>query len=882
MTRAPRRVVLALTALALALLGGTTPVRAADGPADPHLTESAVTKTGDGRFADLSVTVGKTQHLGNEAVKVAWQWGGTDPGSHATADFSRWKYDYLQVFQCWGDPRTGPSREQCQYGSKYSTDSPYRQVPPFDFAPYNNVLSRIVGDVGLSGTRTGPQDPLEASDPDGLPGTEGQGTRGRGIVPLHAAPSDKYPDGQRLALDTDTADTGELFDQFGSNEIPLARTNSRGSGEVYFEAQTTYQSQFLGCGDRLGSGSDVAGRPCFLVVVPRDATEVDGTDLRAAEGSAFLASSPLSLSNWQHRIVFPLQFDPVAQPCTLGGVERPVVGHESLGAAMRSWQSSLCASGQGYFYATVTDDIARSTAAGDLPKLSVVTDPVPGTTVPSGGGALQYAPVAASGVSIGFFVERVYSSQKPDSVRANGGTRVERMRLNQRLVAKLLTESYRYSSITRDDGPPHLAANPRSLVDDPEFRQLNQDLVGSLSVTDLDNVRGPLARLFVPADASDAVRELWTWILADPQARAFLDGTADPWGMKVSAPYEGLDRYLSGGVARADVPRLEDYCADIPLAFTTGETYPVCALDAAPYVASFDDGAALVGRGQPKGSESPYRDPNTGLVKLPKPAPQVVGTRALLTLTDTPSAELRGLVQAALPNADGRYVTPTRESMAAAVDQARAGEVPTVSRVDPTKVRGDGYPLTRLSYAVTNGALLDAEARRDYASFITVVTTSGQVPGTEPGTLPLGYAPLTKTLRARAAATATAIRTATLPREGADGGEAGSGTSGGGGALPVDGSTGLIGPDGDPVPVAAGPVNAAAPVGLDAAAPATPTGGALAALAAMTPFAGGTGWLVPLVGLAGLGLLVASRLLLHTGPLLPARWPRLPLPRRSP
>lgn len=861
-----------VAALACALLAALVPaaVSTAAGSADPSLTESAVTKSGSGRFADLQVTVGKTRNLGNEAVRVSWQWGGEDPGSHATASDTSWNYNYLSIFQCWGDDPSGPDREQCQFGGQYSaTDAgTNRRLQPFVADPDKGwALSRVVSPVDVFGKNvTESVDPREYED-GGYPADGGK----PGIVPMRPAPT--------AAADPVTSiETGVFFDVWGTNEVPLARTNNDGTGQVYVEMQTVYQSQFLGCGARVGEGADVTGRPCWLVVVPRDWTDANGEDVRTrASGSdRALFSSPLSLSNWENRIVFPLDFLPVREACQIGGAERPVVGHESLSAAMSSWQGPLCSAGTGLFYATTTDDIARETAVSALPKLSVVTDPLPPDRKPDEG-QLVYAPIAASGVAVSFFIERYYAYNKPAEYRAYNGTRVEELRLNPRLVAKLLTQSYRYSTVTRAPGPPeHLRAAPLSLIDDPEFQALNGFTKPdgtpdpSRDVTHLSNQRESLATIFVTPDASDAVRLLWEWILADEDARAFLDGEPDEHGMTVNPYYKGVSTYLELDVPRADIPRLDGVCVDVSVGLGGGETKPVCPLDAVPYAASFDAAAAQTARGQQLGSQSWVKDPNTGFVKPDKPTPQLIGQRALLAITDTPSTARRGLVAAALRNADGEFVAPTPAAMGAALQQAKKTGTPGVLRVDPDTVDAGGYPLTRFSYAVTNPVPLDQGARDGYADLIAFAATDGQQGGTAPGDLPPGYAPLPKEQQTQAAQAADAIRTAKPPASpdpdpspgpessdstGTDSsgssGTDSSGSGSGSGSGSDQGSDSTAGANTAP----AEDIKAdAAPASVTRDAPRRSQGGPFA----RTPFAAPSAlrWLLPALG--GLGLVAAA------------------------
>ena len=770
--RGGRRAVL-IAVGALLLLSSSSlvarPTASVAASVDPALTDSAQTLSGHGRFADLDVTAAKTKNLGNEAVRVSWQWHGTDPASHATQSDTAWNYNYVSVFQCWGDGPDGPDRQQCQYGGQFSDQASgtNQRLSPFNADPNKTwALSRVVSPVDpFSRPIAQSRDSLEYSDPAGFPATGST----PGIVPMHSAPTSSDPAGQTIT----SKDTGEFFDLYGTNEVPLARTNADGSGQVYFEMQTVYESQFLGCGARLGTNDDgsVRARGCWLVVVPRDELDSNGEDVRTRAGGSdrALYSSPLSLSNWAQRITFPLQFQPVRVPCNLGGTERPVVGHESLSVAISSWQAQLCAAGQGYFYASTSDDIAREAAASPLPKYSIVTDPLPPDAVPPDDGALVYAPTAVSGVSVSFFIERSYASNVPAEFRRYNGTRVEEMRLTPRLVAKLLTQSYQLSTVTIGGGPPHLAHATRSLLDDPEFQAVNQftnadgspDLSRDLSR--LSNQRDSFAKIFVTADQSDAVRLVWEWILADADARAFLAGTPDHWGMTINPYFKGIDNYEQLNVPRADIPRLDGVCIDAAVGYGDGATRPVCPLDAAPYVASLDNGAALTARGQTLGSQSWTKDLQSGFIKPEKSTPQLVGQRALIALTDTPSAQRRGLVSASLLNASGKYVPPTVDSMTASIGQAVDTGTPGVLRVPSEKVGGDAYPLTRISYGVTNPALLDQNARNDYANFAKFAATDGQIPGTQPGQLPIGYAPLPQSLKTQALSAAESIRTATAP-----------------------------------------------------------------------------------------------------------------------
>jgi hypothetical protein len=94
------------------------------------------------------------------------------------------------------------------------------------------------------------------------------------------------------------------------------------------------------------------------------------------------------------------------------------------------------------------------------------------------------------------------------------------MKLTPRLVAKLLTQSYRGSVVGH---PDYLSHNPTGLTVDPGFLKLNPDYKG-------------FAAHFQPPDAlvqlgsSDLISLLWSWVIADPDARDFLAGKPDKYG----------------------------------------------------------------------------------------------------------------------------------------------------------------------------------------------------------------------------------------------------------------------------------------------------------------------------------------------------------------
>jgi hypothetical protein len=96
--------------------------------------------------------------------------------------------------------------------------------------------------------------------------------------------------------------------------------------------------------------------------------------------------------------------------------------------------------------------------------------------------------------------------------------------------------------------------------------------------------------------------------------------------------------------------------------------------------------------------------------------------------------------------------------MSAALASLTPTSLDTILQVDPSKVTGDAYPLTMVTYASVNLSKSTAASRETVSKMIKQISTTGQVPGTALGQLPVGYVPLTTTLAAQAATAASKIQ----------------------------------------------------------------------------------------------------------------------------
>ncbi|PPK68893.1 hypothetical protein V5P93_001265 [Actinokineospora auranticolor] len=752
MNRRPRgterlgRLVLAVLMIVAGVAVALPASSVAEGPAS---TPSAVTVRGTGKFASLAFTASQTRDLINQTVHLSWT-------GAAPTDANR-GYNYLQIMQCWGDDPTGPRREQCQYGvpqGSYDSSAMFSRG-----LIYSDLL----------------KDPLE---------TQPQQTEKPGMgtyVPFTpASPTDP-------ATKPWEPGYGLYFDASSTNEVQQAVTREDGTGEIDFEVQTMLEASGLECGRVRTTGADT-GKPrhCWLVVVPRGDTEVNGAKVGTPGAGGhyhnYLDTSPLSATNWANRMVVRLDFLPVGESCAIGRAERPLNGHEFIADAVQRWQPALCAgNGPVFGFVQMGDRAARAQLASGEPGMVFLSKPA--TEQPATEPAV-YAPVGISAYTIAFVMEKQPSIAAPPDDYKNSGQLIRELNLTPRLVAKLLTQSY---SDAVPGAQEYLAGNPVRLVRDKEFLQLNPEFdVNGFSMLTIDALASSVD--------SDATADLWAWIGADPEARDFLNGKPDPWGMKVNKNYLNLELPLE------NFPKADTTCIDVKFGDLVA---PICATTRHPLVADMHEAGRSANRGDSMGREpNGQRDP----LDLTRPAfgrigRQPIGRRAMLAVVDKATADRYGLFTAKLRNASGKFVAPSAENILAGVAEMTPTKTDGVKGVNVTPKAANAYPLPMVTYAVTAPAAITADAGKDYATLLRFVTGKGQTPGEGTGQLPSGYVPLPQAMREQALATATTVeKTAgkkiTVPTEGVDpdpapdAGDGGGTDSGAGGGDGGDSGTG--------------------------------------------------------------------------------------------
>jgi len=712
-------------------------------------TDSQVTVHGRDAFDDLAITVNQTAKLTNQAVSITWT-GGV-PTLQGPERFAQ---NYLQIFQCWGDDdgtvpdNPGPPPEQCEQGAVGGKPTALPYGYPSAFA-MSRVISR--SDWANYSSSVGVLDPRTTNV--WLPFRAVNGS----VVNIQTDPTFRTDSSGNFWLNP-------FYNSVTTNEIAGASTGADGRGAELFQVLTGVESSALGCGQKtqqVAGGATVIPK-CWIVVVPRGSREEENAGSGfAGNESVGVSTSPLSPAAWKHRIAIPIEFNPVDSPCALGADERRISGSSLALPAVTSWQPALCTGTDlpPYSFATVSDSTARqqlgSTQPG-APGMVVVSRPLPASRS-TAANPIVYAPLSASGLVIGFNIERHPPSETTDAMKQLDGVRVAELNLTPRLVAKLLTQSYRQAvSIFQVPDYAWMATNPAHLGVDPDFLRFNPEF-DLLEITQGRTFSG----LQLPGGNSDAAQQVWEWVLADPEARRWLDGTPDEFGMKVNPVYATTAAANSTGSAFANplptsFPKADPYCYQAPAQGVGGSIIPplLCGTDWLPYQTGYAETAqaARIAYDGARIVPNPFALASADVWK--REDPEILGQRAMLALTDTPSAARFGLQTARLSRAgdngaERTFVAADTPGLTAGVRSMEARDVPEVLEPNPSAVAPGAYPLTTLTYAAITPLKLDAQARSDYADFLAYAAIAGQVAGLEFGQLPRGYAPLPVALQAQ-------------------------------------------------------------------------------------------------------------------------------------
>jgi hypothetical protein len=560
-------------------------------------------------------------------------------------------------------------------------------------------------------------------------------------------------------------------------------SNLQGDGSALFRITTAETNQSLGCSSTV---------PCALAIIPimgiscdpagagLPAADQPPADIAAAAAAlceetgnfspgamvpsgttgqdALAVSGQLwwSASNWRNRILVPLTFSPALPSCSLASASAPVtiVGSYQLLEATQQWTPHFCLNKKLF---TPEQEVAGEPQAQNELESDVASNQLgPGQTnavfeaapplTPFTGHVVQ-APTALTGFAIVFDIVNQFG--KPYTT----------LRLDARLLAKLLTESYPAETAIQDDdtalqNPVTHQPNPLNIAEDPEFQALNPGIPAAT----LGKLAGDsAATLLAMSGGSDMMWALTSYINADPEARAWLNGQPDPWGMVVNPAYKGiklpvtqwplLDTYVSSAIA------LTNQCL-------AGSSTPYLNLVAAPLDSiqeitldlEFDISESQTACNSGNGAE---------FASLTADGREFPGEMLILGITSLADAERYGLQTVSLEtqggstsdaqftSAAGRtFVAPTSSSLRAALammtpdDQIGSWTLP-YAKMRTAAAGKAAYPGAMLISTDVPTHGLTRSLAKDFGEFLGFVAGTGQRAGLGVGELPPGYVPLT-------------------------------------------------------------------------------------------------------------------------------------------
>jgi len=770
----------------------------ASATAEPSASASPAPQ-GDQKTVSNTVTVqaNKTTNLqSRERINISWS------GAHPTGGRALNPYgingvaqEYpVMIMECRGvDDASLPAAQQLSpqtcwtstYSQRTSQADPNHATWLFDAQDKDPVLDPADAKAGVSGV-----DPATLSKdcPTGS-------TFAFHITPFVSAPTSQDKNEKSYDECNDQTMPPSASNNAGepTNEL-YAFTGPDGRGSAQFEVRTKIENEALGCSQTV---------PCSVVVIPMmgidcssAAAPCNGTGnfepgtLNFDKSAVDDALSPLywwSPSNWGRRFSIPLTFAPPPDTCSLNGSGTPVpfYGSELLSQAALQWAPAYCLNKSRFNWQanSMPDEAATQLV---LNGGAVASQP---STRVEGDKGLAYAPTALTGWGI------AYNMDRPD------GSIDTSLKLNARLIAKLLTESYPGSNLLSSahadaKGKPDLDANPLSINRDPEFQQLNPGLnTGASSEA--------AATLLALSTDSAVIDQLTAYIAADPSAMAWINGKPDPWGMKVNSYYKGMDLPVSTW------PLLDQW---IPR--KTG----ISCLDAnpAPYlqkVAAPVSTFSLIARAMllswPNVSTVCSLDPTSNTWTLGRVAQQGIGRRMQFGIVTLGDAARYGLTVASLQASPGHFVPADAAGIQAAVKLMRQpkADKPFELTQDAVRKSSSAYPGTAVVYTAAKGRGLAKADAAHVAQFIQVSTSEGQAPGRGNGQLPAGYVPITRSgATAKLYDAAGVARKAILAQHGVPGDGGGSAATPSGGVPTTGNATG-----GGSAPAVAPPGTAPAP-----------------------------------------------------------------------
>jgi len=764
----------AVAGLVVGVGGGASPAVATQTAAHSH---GAFTKTekisrvnlvnGASQVVDsrtFTATVAQTQDLRNrQEINVSWKGahptGGIIPDE--TSELASEEEYPVVLMMCRGSASATSGKKLITPETCWTQTAPERvQNGAFDFPPYRLDLNASAADRGP-----------RAGVPAQLPAKCKQFSSGvQHWVPFVAASGHVFDFGPQgcAGLPPEAANVGSNL-QPGNTTYGVSDLGGRGAAKFVITTSETNAS--LGCSQKvscalvvipiMGISCDPAGHS----LPPADRPPSDAVAEAFAQCSATGAYAPgelaaagnqnvedlavsgqlwWSASNWRNRIVVPLTFAPQSNACAVVGSSAsvPIYGSYLLLGATQQWAPYFCTHRSLFPLQHV---LTGEPEAKSLLNAGSISAAFQGTSpeAPFIGHVVQ-APTAVTGFAVVF-----------DIVNKSGQSYTT-LRLDARLLAKLLTESYPSNTYIQQNykalqNPTTHQPNPLNIGHDPEFQALNPTIPPVIG----DLAGASASTILALSGGADTMSALTAYIDADPEARAWLNGKPDPWGMVVNPKYKHmtspqtkwplLDTYVPTGLEASNPCLAASKVPWLPLVASPVESMATITLDL-----QFDLSDSQVG------CNNSFQFPSFQAV-----GPEGPGATFILGITSLADADRYGLQAAALETQGGSasggqfttsagrsFAAPSAASMRAAValmqpDGKTGSWAVPYSKMRTVSSGRSAYPGTMLiSTDVPTHGLLKALAK-NYGKFLDFVAGAGQRTGFGNGQLPPGYLPMT-------------------------------------------------------------------------------------------------------------------------------------------
>jgi hypothetical protein len=715
----------------------------------------------------VTLQVSQTQALrSRQPIQVSWSGahptGGTvgDPNS---AEARQQEYPFV-LLECRGvDSASAPAAQQLRPETCWTGTSRERVATDRDtgFGPWR--LDRYETAANRKAQVGVPSPFPKQCDPSFAPGE-------RWVHFVSAAGKDYAADGASCPSVPPESTIVDNTSQPANTTYAVTHLDGRGSTK--FTVWTAEDNASLGCGGSV---------TCALVAVPIMGISCDpaatalptadrpsgGAEARAAKActatGAYAAGQPRiggsedvavsgalwwSASNWRNRITVPLNFAPLNNVCDItgGASSVNVYGSELATQLTAQWRPAFCLdkTKTPFKHVQLGEPQARNLLQVGTVQAALITDPpATGFATPT-----VQAPLAMTGFAISYAIDDA------------GHEPYTELRLTPRLLAKLLTESYPGITPVRDEYQA-LSHNPLDMSQDPEFRALNP------GITDGVPDSAAASTILNLSTDSDVEQALTSYIVSDPEAKAWLDGTPDPWGMVVNPSYTTNPAKAGHLVLPVDNWPLRDtfepakYNASGVNPCLQAAPSPILPLIAAPTARLANISLAM----QFASSSAQLvcqtvQDQGAAGAKLAAEGRQTPGFRFVLGVTSLGDAERYDLDTAALQTqvtaaadtklatANGRtFVAPNDSSLAAAARLLTADDKTGTWRFPyaavPTSTSGSSaYPGAMLLSLAVPTSGLDKLTAKAMSELLDYATAQGQSQGLAVGQTPPGYLPL--------------------------------------------------------------------------------------------------------------------------------------------